>query len=164
MHYGNLRRIFKIFGRGKRMTIQQNPTIPDTISGYTRITAKWTRFLSILGFIMAGFMVLFGIFLTLVLTLFPSFFPHTGNTPPPFLGIFYLPMSVLYLVPAIYLFKYSSALKRVLADANIQDIEEAVRYQKSFWKFTGILSLFSLIFAVIGILSAIAIPFIEGFR
>jgi len=34
----------------------------------------------------------------------------------------------------------------------------AIAYQKSFWKFVGILALVSIAFAIVGIISAILIP------
>jgi hypothetical protein len=38
------------------------------------------------------------------------------------------------------------------------ELEAALSYQKSFWKFAGILCLIGIIFAVVGIVAAIAIP------
>ena len=139
---------------------QPDLKISDTVNGYIRTTAKWTRFLSVLGFITVGFMVLVGIALMIGLT----FLRNVHNAPPPLIGIVYIPMGLLYMVPAIYLFKYSATLKNVLIKADIRDIEEAIRYQKSFWKFSGIMALAGMIMGFIGILAAIAIPLLVAIK
>lgn len=73
-------------------------------------------------------------------------------------------MAILYLFPTIYLFKTSAALKDLIKKADIQHIEDAVRYQKSFWKFTGVLALIWIVFAILGMLAAIIIPFMAALK
>ena len=129
--------------------------VTDKMISFMRPTKMWTRFLSIMGFIMSGFMVLLGIFLSLAGNLLPQ---AQGAKFPPVLGLIYIFFSIFYIIPSVYLFKYSSALGRFLDNKMESELESALSYQKSFWKFVGILSLIGIIFVVVGIVAAIAIP------
>jgi hypothetical protein len=129
--------------------------VTDQMIDYLRSTKMWTKFLSIMGFIMAAFIVLIGIFIMLASDLLPN---GAGAKIPAFMGIIYILFSIFYIIPSIYLFKYSSALNRYLNNKMESEMESALSYQKSFWKFIGIACVIGTIFAVVGIIAAIAIP------
>ena len=118
-------------------------------------TKTWTKFISIMGFIGSGFMVLCGIFVTLAGTLLPE---SQGNKIPTFVGLVYIIFSIFYIIPSVYLFKYSSALDRFLCNKTASELEAALAYQKSFWKFVGILCVIGIILFFVGIIAAIVIP------
>ncbi|MGD0021890.1 MAG: DUF5362 family protein [Smithellaceae bacterium] len=122
---------------------------------------SWTKFLSIMGFIGTGFMVLLGIFVIFAGNLIPK----AANIPA-VMGIFYIVAAIFYLIPSVYLFKYSSAIGRFLGTKSEFEMESALSYQKSFWKFLGILCLIGIIIAIIGIIAAIVIPIVvkSGFK
>jgi hypothetical protein len=61
-------------------------------------------------------------------------------------------------VPAWYLFSYAGALGSFLQGGAVAELEAALDHQKSFWKFVGILTLISMVLAVLGIVAAILIP------
>jgi len=65
---------------------------------------------------------------------------------------------LLYLIPAYFLFKYSSAIGSLLRGGGVSALESALGYQKSFWKFSGVMTLIGLILAVLGIAAAILLP------
>src|SRR5271157_1783275 len=121
--------------------------VTDQMIDYLRSIKMWTKFLSIMGFIVAAFMVLMGIFIMCA-----------GTKIPAFMGVIYILFSIFYIIPSIYLFKYSSALNRYLNNKMESEMESALSYQKSFWKFTGVLCVIGIIFAVAGIIAAIVIP------
>ena len=94
-----------------------------------------------------------------------NFLPVSDKAPPLiFLGIFYILTSVLYLVPSIWLSKYSSAIASFLKGGDSVHLGNAIAYQKSFWKFMGILVLVSIVLAIVGIIAAILIPAFLAFR
>ncbi|MGD0168395.1 MAG: DUF5362 family protein [Smithella sp.] len=129
--------------------------VTDQMINSMRPTKMWTKFLSIMGFIVSGFIVLIGTFVFLAGILFPQV---QGAKIPPVAGLIYMLFSIFYIIPSVYLFKYSSALDRFLCDKMESELESALSYQKSFWKFTGIVCVIGIIFAVVGIVAAIAIP------
>jgi hypothetical protein len=62
------------------------------------------------------------------------------------------------LIPSIWLYKYSSAISRFLGGGAATELGNALVYQKSFWKYVGILILISMFVAILGILAAVLIP------
>lgn len=133
--------------------------VTEQMINHMRSTKLWTKFLSIMGFIMAGFMVIMGTFIIFAGNLFTK-----GASPSLtiFMGIFYVLCSIFYIIPSLYLFKFASALNRFLSDRKDGEMEAAISYQKSFWKFCGILCLIGMIIAIVGIVAAIAIPMLLG--
>jgi hypothetical protein len=135
--------------------VDKNRAVLNYIMNSLRATKPWTRLLSILGFIGTGITVLLG----LGIILGKNFLPVSPEAPPLiFLGIFYILTSVLYLVPSIWLSKYSSAIASFLKGGDSVQLGNAMAYQKSFWKFVGILVLVSIVIAIVGIIAAILIP------
>ena len=141
--------------------VDKNRAVLNYIMNSLRATKPWSRLLSILGFIGTGLTVLIG----LGIILGRNFLPVSPKAPPlVFLGIFYILTSVLYLVPSIWLSKYSSAIASFLKGGDSVQLAKAMAYQKSFWKFVGILVLVSMLFAIVGIIAAIFIPTFLAFR
>lgn len=58
----------------------------------------------------------------------------------------YLVIGIVYIAPAIYLFRYASRIVLLEQFASFSNLEKALSAQKSFWRFVGIASL-----AVIGL-------------
>ena len=44
------------------------------------------------------------------------------------------------------------------------EMESALSYQKSFWKFVGILGIIMIAFAILGVIAAIVIQIIVGIQ
>lgn len=126
-----------------------------------RSTRPWAMFLSVLGFISVGFMVIAAMGIMVLGSVLPQ---HIDGFPAVLMGALYIFMSFFYLVPAIYLFRYSSAIGRFLDSMTASEMESALSYQKSFWKFVGIVAIIMFVFAILGIIAAIAIPIIVGIK
>ncbi len=109
---------------------------------YLNETRKWTNFLSIVGFVGIGFMVLAGLFAGSLL----SNLPNAEQLPSGFFGFFYVIIAALYFFPIYYLFKFSSNMKMGIQLRNEAHIEEAFSNLKSHYKFMGILMAVILIF------------------
>ena len=137
--------------------VDKNKAILNYIMNSLRATRPWTLLLSILGFIGTGFTILMGI----AMIVGRSFIPVSDKVPPLVfqgMGVFYILASVFYLVPSIFLAKYSSAITAFLKGGDAIHLGKAIAYQKSFWKFVGIMVLVSVAIAIIGIIAAILVP------
>jgi hypothetical protein len=75
-----------------------------------------------------------------------------------FIGVVYIIFAVLYGFPSLYLYRYSNFIKLFLQNKRETDLESALSYQKSFWKFVGILSIITIGISIFGIIAAIMIP------
>ena len=121
-------------------------------------TKPWVRFLAIIGFFVAGLVALFSI----GAVAFGLYRIVSGSNEGAIfvgIGLLYLLFAVLYLFPSRYLWRYASSIADALASpSKSHAVEQALREQKSFWKFAGIVTLVMLLAYVPLVLLAIAIP------
>jgi len=122
-----------------------------------RQTKPWVLFLGVFAFIMAGFMALAGLLMFVVGALAPS-----GGPPAALIGLIYLPMAFFYIYPGIKLWKYGSAIGRLVASRDTSDLEAALSEQKSFWKYTGLLIIIGIVLEVVFIVLAMIIGVVAG--
>jgi len=74
------------------------------------------------------------------------------------IGVMYAIMSAIYLMLGIYLFKYSSAIGRLVESSSVENMEETLDSQRKFWKLAGILTAIMLVLMIVGFIAAITIP------
>jgi Ca2+/Na+ antiporter len=140
----------------KEQTVPQGSegSYTSAMALHLKQTRPWVRFISILGFISIGFMIIFAVMMIVGSGM------GTGMIYGAAMAIIYLLLGLLYIVPVLYLHRYASYIGRFLSSGTTEDMETALRYQKSFWKFAGILALItialSLIMMVVGIGGAAA--------
>lgn len=129
-------------------------TLSEIAISYIKESAKWSRFLGILGFIGVGLLVLLAIFMAAMMSNVNSgFMPF----PPAMFSLIYLVMAALYFMPVYYLYNYGVKMNKALNERNQNLLNEGFGNLKSHHKFLGIsaivvLSLYALIiiFGVIG--------------
>lgn len=119
-------------------------------------TKIWVRLCSIMGFISTFFIVIAGFGLMVGGSAIPNMPLGAG------LGIVYIAMGLLYFMPSLYLHKYAGAISQAQASQSSADVLAALKYQKSFWKFAGVLVLIMFVFFILGIGAAIMIPMMAG--
>jgi hypothetical protein len=123
---------------------------------YLDQTRPWVRFMSVMIFVSAGLMVLLGLVMLLV-----SIFGGLAAGNRELLGVlgsavggglvalFYLALACVYIAPGLYLSRYANAIKRLKVNSTAGGLEDALKHQKSFWRFVGILSAISIAVAVV---------------
>jgi hypothetical protein len=119
-----------------------------------RQTKPWVRFIGVLYWIGAGFMFLFGLIVSLAGAALGS---RMGTSVPAAFGLVYVAMGALFLMPALFLNRYASRIADLLRTNRMGDLEQALGAQKSFWKFTGILTLIGLCLYAVGIVIVMVI-------
>lgn len=131
-----------------------------TITYLTEIR-KWAHFLSIMGFISIGLMVIGSLFVGLAFSSLPI-----GNQDIPFPGtgfaFFYLLFALLYFFPVYYLYQFSVKMKTALLEKSESYLETSFMFLKSNFKFVGILTivmlaLYSIILLVAGTFGIISV-------
>ncbi|MGN6568543.1 MAG: DUF5362 family protein [Flavipsychrobacter sp.] len=122
---------------------------------YLLETVRWTKFMAILGFIAIGLLFLLGLFL---ITLMPSMSMPNGyggrGITGALRGITFIIFTVLYFYPVFALSKFSSNMKTAINGNSQTHLNDALRYQKSMYKYIGILTIIVLIFYALIILFA----------
>ena len=104
-----------------------------------RQTKPWVTFLSVMGFIASAFMLLAGLFMMVA----GAMVPKNAGTPfsPALLGVIYLPLALVYIYPSLKLWSFSRAIGNLTGQPSTLNLEAALAQQKSFWKFSGILTI-----------------------
>ncbi len=118
-------------------------------------SAKWAKFISIVGFVALGLFVLVGLIMLAGATSAPSHMEiakgfHTT------MGITYLIMAVLYFFPVYFTYMFASRMKAALAAGNTAAATEAFANLKNYYKFSGILMIVALSLLVLGLILFIA--------
>lgn len=126
---------------------------PGTIEAL-RQTRPWVLFLAVIGALFTGILLL----LSLGMLAGGAFAPSTidqaddSGTQASLAkgmlllgGVLYLFFAALYLYPVVKLFKYAGAIRALALGGAAADLENALRQQKSFWKFTGILVILGIV-------------------
>lgn len=143
----------KEFDPDSFMPPQENhgPITPLMIE-HLRGTKPWVRLMSVILFISVALMVL----AAGVMLLMPTPTPM-GSGFTVMIAVVYLGLGLLYLFPAYYLHQYASSIRNLEQGGGDVAIEEALRNQKSFWRFVGIMTLvvigiyvLVIVFAILG--------------
>ena len=123
---------------------------------FLRETAKWCFFLSILGFIGIGFLIILAVFSTTIFStmqqLQPELYPNGLGI---ILTVVYLIFALLYFFPVYYLLQFSNKLKKALQTKSDDVLEKAFEMLKSHYKFIGVFAIITLSLYVLLILAAI---------
>jgi len=111
---------------------------------YILETVRWTKFLAILGFIVMGIVFISGLLLAVVmpsLTLFPG-----AGTSGAVNSVGLIFLVGVYFYPIYALSKFSSNMKVAMTTSSQLHLNEGLRYQRSMYKYIGILTIVMLIF------------------
>lgn len=110
--------------------------------GFLKESAKWCKFMSIVGFVGIGLMVLGGLFVMISSSALDSM-SETSRFPFPtsVLTIFYLVFAAIYFFPVYYLYQYATKTTIALRSRNQQLLTDGLENLKSHHKFLGIFTL-----------------------
>ncbi len=138
--------------------------LDTTAKDFVQEIAKWAYFLSIIGFIGIGLLLLIAVFAGTIFSAMGSTMPGMGAYGGSFgaaMGAIYFLMAAFYFFPVYYLFKFSSSAKKAFRDNDSEALTSSFGYLKSHYKFIGILMIVLLaiyalifVFAVLGGLMA----------
>lgn len=127
---------------------------------YLNQTRPWARFLSICCFAGACFTALAGLALLAVGLL--GHIPESQGLPPWFgrgfgvvSGILYVLVAALYVPAGLFLFRYAGALASLGTHETTEMLENALKQQRSFWRYVGILALVGILVAVFAFFAAL---------
>jgi len=156
IHYSQSIHIMEEYSEIEEVELQLN----EAAKGFLKETAKWAYFLSILGYIGIGFIVLMAIFAGAIFAFIGNLnremnsFGAIGGS---FISGFYLLLAFLYFFPIYYLNKFASNIKIALKSNDSKLLATSFEYLKSHYKFIGILSLIILsLYAIIIVVAFIA--------
>ncbi len=131
---------------------------------YLDQTRPWVRFMSVVTFVSAGFMALVGLVIFLASIFGGLASRETGGLGPlvsaiggGLMALLYLALACVYIAPGMFLWRYASAIQSLKASATAARLEDALKHQRSFWRFVGILTVVAVVVCVLGVGLAILI-------
>lgn len=138
--------------------------LDESAKDFLRETAKWAYFLSILGYIGIGLIVIIAVFAGAIFSTLGSTVPGMGSMGGSLglmMGVVYFVIAAIYFFPVYYLNKFAVNAKRAFRENDSEALTNSFEYLKSHYKFIGIFTLsimilygLILVFAVLGALFA----------
>ncbi len=131
--------------------------IEKTAQKYLKETASWSTFLAIVGFFIAGLIILGSI---VIAALGSSLLAMAGMASYGYgalFGLVFVVFAIVYIFPSLYLFRFADATKSGLASQSNSQMQKAFLNLKSFYKFVGIAILAIIIFYVVLIIGVIVV-------
>ena len=123
-----------------------------------RQTRGWVLFLAILMAVVGAIMAVIGVLLLVGAGSRTFGFGRGEIVSLRIAGVTYLLMSLLVmLVPATYLSRYAAGIRKLAHMGRLTDLEDALEAQKTFWRYTGIISLVALcVYALVILVAVVA--------
>ena len=109
-------------------------------------TSPWVAFISVLGFVLSGLLVLIG----LITMLIGGLTEELGLVGGILLGLVYQIIAFIYMLVALQLHRYAAAIRVFARSPDSLALEQALGYQRSFWRLVGIIAIVvTCIYAVV---------------
>lgn len=119
-------------------------------------TARWARFLAIVGFVMCGLIVLVGFFAGSIFSMFANSeeLEELGGGMSAAMGagmaFFYVIIAVIYFIPCLFLFRFANKMKLALSSNDQAALNTSFQNLKSMFRFFGIVTIIMIsIYAII---------------
>ncbi len=127
--------------------------ITEEVKGYLLVTAKWCKFIAIVGFVGLGILALFGLFAMLGM---PFMQRHNVYSASVLFGLVYVIFAVVYIFPLLYLYRFSVAMKNGVLSNDEVEMTSGFLNIKKLAKFTGILTI--VVLGLYALMFIIAVP------
>ena len=124
-------------------------------------TKPWVRFFGVMMWIGVAFMLLAAVAMILGGAAMGTAMQKTNpGMPAGFMagmGALYILISVLYIYPAIKIWKYGSSIGKLVQSGSNIDLEEALNQQRGFWKFVGITMIVVIVVYLVAIVVMVGV-------
>lgn len=118
---------------------------------YLEETRRWAYFLSIIGFIGVGLMILVGVFIGSAMNKYGG--STFASVPAQMVSTVYMLIAIVYFFPILYLFRFAVRMKIGLHESNQESMNAAFKNMKSLFRFMGILSIIVISLYVVALIS-----------
>ena len=138
----------------KNISLSENqkelPQITAEATAFLLKTAKWGKFLAILGFIVTGFLFLAGILMSFVLGMLPDeMMPLEMPFSPTVFSVIYIAIAGIYVIPVIFLNNFCNNAIKAIENSSTDNLTASIRNLKNLFVFVGISTLVVLSFYTI---------------
>lgn len=134
----------------------QNELCNKEVKSFLSETARWAKFLSIVGFVGLGLFVIIAVVMMAGMAVFAS---ALGATEAGLLGVIYILLAVVYFFPVLYLYRFSVSIKNSLEFGDESEWNNGFLNLKKTFKFMGVFTIVILSMYVLALLIAIPVMF-----
>jgi heme/copper-type cytochrome/quinol oxidase subunit 2 len=125
-------------------------------------TRKWTTFLSVLGFIFLGLLIVAGLTTSLFLTTFKTQEANLG-IPESVMIIILIVIGAIYFFPVFFLFRFSRNTRDAIQNLDGQKMAKGINNLRLYFTYIGIMVIIVLSIYVIALIGAGAsLSFLKG--
>jgi hypothetical protein len=121
--------------------------VDSQIKTYLSETAKWGKFLAILGFIMCGLMILAAFAMT---SISGGGYPGYTGMPMGIMVVICTFIAIFYFFPCLFLYRFSTKAQAAVRGDSQEDLQLSFKNLKNLFKFTGILTI--IVLAIYGLI------------
>ena len=126
--------------------------IDTTGHAYLAETAKWGMFLSVLGFIGSGVIVLVAIFAATTLSSYNRYgYESASMFGAGTIMIIYLVIAVIYFFMSLFLYRFSAKMKTALQSTDQDSLNNSFLNLKNLYKMMGIITIVYLVLLVLAL-------------
>ena len=134
----------------------QNELCNNEVKSFLSETARWAKFLSIVGFVGLGLFVIMAVVMMAGVAAFASVL---GATEAGLMGVIYILLAVVYFFPVLYLYRFSVSIKNSLEFGDEAEWNNGFMNLKKTFKFMGVFTIVILSIYVLALLIAIPVMF-----
>lgn len=113
--------------------------ITEKIKNILRETSSWTYFLSVVGFVGIGVLIVLGALFGFILRNIPVNPFENVDYSVNYFSMIYFAVALVYFFPILFLFRFSKKLKSALKTNDNANLTSAFKYLKSHYKYMAIL-------------------------
>ncbi|MDL2229493.1 hypothetical protein LJC14_04505 [Treponema sp. OttesenSCG-928-L16] len=129
--------------------------LTETMILYLKGASPWLRFIGIMGFISCGLCAVSGIGSIAAIPMIPEIPSNIGGLMGVSMGLLYLIAGVLMFFPSRFVYGFGAKIRSFLQNNASAELETAFGYNKSLWKFMGIVTIVNLAFIPVFIIVAV---------
>ena len=129
-------------------------------SAYLKETARWAKFMAILGFVFCALYVLIALFAGSFIARLSTMGgagmgTGAGMIGGGFISVVYILIALLYFFPCLYLYNFAAKMQTALQNNDQDQLNLSLRNLKSCYRFMGILMIIALGFVALACLFAV---------
>ena len=125
-------------------------------------TRKWTMFLSVLGFIFLGLLIVVGVATSTFLTAFKSKEVNLG-VPESLMIVLFIIIAAIYFLPVLFLFHFSRNTRDAIHNHDKLKLEKAFRNLRTYFTYIGVLVIIVLtIYLLALVVAGSSMSFLKG--
>lgn len=133
-------------------------TIDPVTKEHLSETARWARFLSIVGFIALLLIAAFGIYTSIVLSRFENMYGYErrGNMLGIGTAITYLIVFLIYIFPIVFMYRFAGKMRQALDSHDQEALNSAFQNLKVCFRYLGIVTIIGIVLVALFVFLGIA--------